>query len=114
MTSENPDTSPQSNVEKRSTDQRKPGIILILFTVLLILLNALISFTIAADRAEGMAYIQGYLFSRVLLFPLLAVGLFQLGKRFRNARSRTKIFFWTSVVVLLSLLGNLASLSQQG
>ena len=39
-----------------------------------------------------------------VIWPLLVVALFQLGKGFRNQKSRYKIFMWTGFVFLLILI----------
>ena len=103
----------QSNVEAKSGDQRQPGIILILLAATMLLLNGVLALGNGAVRAansgEGPAYVVG----SAVFYPLLIVGLFQLGKRFRNHRSRTKIFLWSSLVSLLVLLTSIASLASQ-
>jgi hypothetical protein len=40
----------------------------------------------------------------VILFPVIVVGLFQIGKRFRNARSRYRIFLFAALFSLFSSL----------
>ena len=40
----------------------------------------------------------------VILFPVIVVGLFQIGKRFRNTRSRYKIFLFAALFSLFSSL----------
>ena len=101
----------RSNVEAKSADQRQPGIILILLAATVLLLNGAVAFrngvASAAEEGEGMAYVAGFTAAQVLILPLLIVGLFHLGRRFRNQRSRTKIFIWSSVVnfVVLFLAG---------
>jgi hypothetical protein len=40
----------------------------------------------------------------VFLFPAVVVGLFQIGKRFRNARSRYRIFLFVALFSLFSTL----------
>ena len=39
-----------------------------------------------------------------IIWPLLVVALFQLGKGFRNQKSRYKIFMWTGFVLLLIII----------
>ncbi|WP_323813109.1 hypothetical protein [Cellvibrio sp. NN19] len=39
-----------------------------------------------------------------IIWPLLVVALFQIGKGFRNQKSRYKIFMWTGFVLLLILI----------
>jgi uncharacterized protein YacL len=40
----------------------------------------------------------------VILFPAIVVGLFQIGKRFRNPRSRYRIFLFTALFSLVCTL----------
>jgi hypothetical protein len=40
----------------------------------------------------------------VFLFPVIVVGLFQIGKRFRNSRSRYRIFLFAALFSLFSSL----------
>jgi hypothetical protein len=40
----------------------------------------------------------------VFLFPVIVVGLFQIGKRFRNPRSRYRIFLFAALFSLFSSL----------
>jgi len=98
----------QSDSEEKSADHRKPGYVLILFTATVMLLNGATAYGRGANIAEGLGRAS---FS--LLFPLLIVGLFQLGRRFRNPRSRTNIYLGTSVVLLILFFVSLASQGQQ-
>ena len=50
-----------------------------------------------------IAQVAGSLFG-VILFPAIVVGLFQIGKRFRNPRSRYRIFLFTALFSLFSSL----------
>ena len=50
-----------------------------------------------------IAQVVGSLFG-VILFPAIVVGLFQIGKRFRNPRSRYRIFLIAALFSLFSTL----------
>ena len=50
-----------------------------------------------------IAQVAGSLFG-VILFPAIVVGLFQIGKRFRNTRSRYRIFLIAALFSLFSTL----------
>ena len=39
-----------------------------------------------------------------IIWPLLVVALFQIGKGFRNEKSRYKIFMWTALVFFLIII----------
>jgi hypothetical protein len=95
--------TPQS-VDLHTNDQqiKKPGIILITLTVLFTVLafsgsflNQLLATGLVASGVGGG------------LAPLLlggtVVGIFQIGKRFRNSRSRYKIFLWCQIFFFISL-----------
>lgn len=95
-----------------STSEREPGIWRIL-GVLIALLNLVLA--ALAGLLEGMelAVVTGYVIGGALFWPCVVVALFNIGKRFRNSRSRWKIFFWTSCFSLLSIVGSLGrSLSE--
>lgn len=51
----------------------------------------------------------GAVIGRVVLFPLLIVGLMQIGPNFRNQASRMKVFFWSSLVVTLTLVARIVT-----
>ena len=92
--------------------QRKAGLILISLTVLLVMLNVFLSWTIGSVKMLPAPMLKGYTLSPVF-FALVIVGLFQIGKRFRNSRSRLKIFCWTSFIFALSGLGQIGKLMSQ-
>lgn len=62
---------------------------------------------LAADAPDSdSATLTGYIIGRVFAFPLVVMGLAAISPAYRNDKSMTKIFFWTSVVVLVSLMGS--------
>ena len=97
------------------TRSNNAGALWTTLAVAILALNATLSFLISSDGAAGadVSYSIGYITGQTLLLPLLVVGLFQIGKRFRNPRSQTKILFWTSLLVFVSLIGTLASQATQ-
>lgn len=60
--------------------------------------------------AENAAYRTGALLGATVIWPLIIIGLFSIGRKFRTTRSRVIIM---TVVWLLFCLGHLATLSQQ-
>lgn len=90
-----------------NTPKPKPGAFLLVGTTLLVVLNMWLGFaknmreTANVSEALGAATAQ-------FVIPVIVALLFSISHRFRNARSRTKIVFWTSVVVFLAALGSLA------
>ena len=83
----------------------KPGPVLLVGTTLVVLLNMWLAF---AKEMRATQNISGSLGSATaqLAIPVIVAVLFSTSKRFRNARSRTKIVLWTSLVVFLAALGN--------
>lgn len=94
---------------------RKPSLILMALSAILILINAFFVFLLLDVNIESSssAYYAGYIVGQLLgvvLLPVIVAGLFQMGKNFRNWASRIKIFFWTSIVILISKIGSLLSM----
>ncbi|MFT5200406.1 MAG: hypothetical protein ACI87O_003085 [Planctomycetota bacterium] len=89
----------------------KAGFWAYLRVVLVILINAFFAFGGAGRGLNGevdAAYIFGFVVSNTFVFPLAIVLIFQLGKKSRNRKSRLKIFFWTSLILILSSITQLA------
>ncbi len=85
----------------------KPSLLVRIMAVLLTVLTA----AILAPRylaQGGVSFMVGGMLG-VVLFAMLFVGIFQLGRRFRNPRSRWRIYAWSQ---LLGLLGQLSILAQ--
>lgn len=100
----------------------KPGIILIMLLVLFTLLTISITFLNSFLSMAAFSNIQPdgfipYLIGGAitpLLIGCIIVGLFQIGKRFRNSRSRCKIFLWCQVLFFLSGVSNFLKSIAQG
>jgi hypothetical protein len=85
--------------EEASSDTNKPGTLIIVFTVLLSLPLMATQF-FAQYALTGLP--GGIGGSIGALFPAFVIVLFfQIGKRFRNSKSRWKIYMWSQVVFLL-------------
>lgn len=67
-------------------------------------LNVFLAVSIALRQGEEAAAVLGYVIGAVLIPPMLVIALLGIVKRFRSARARTQIMFWTSLLVLLTLL----------
>jgi len=94
--------TPGSNVlEDADVEPLKPGLVLKSVLILFTLMAAVISF------AWQLA-VSGYLPAAIgggmgpMIWGFLVVGLFQIGNRFRNTRSRYKIFLWAQVFFFVS------------
>jgi len=86
---------------------RRPSILFVFGTVVLVLLNMFLHFVDALRASHNSAYAAGSaLFA--LTCPFIVASLFLVGERFRNSASFSKIALWTSVVILLTKLGQLA------
>ncbi|WP_193162456.1 hypothetical protein [Microbulbifer hainanensis] len=115
MSQDNIYSAPQAEVT-RNSEPKKRSKLLIAFSILLVVINGFLTVPLiripeALPQASAQGYVIGQL-SSVILIPFLIVGLFQIGKGFRNPASRVKVFFWASVVILLSKFGNLLTLLQ--
>jgi len=99
--------APQSgSADEAESTPQKPGITLKFLLVLFTLLATSIAFL---NNFMSMALLGGVQQSRTISYAIggaiapiiwgcIIVGLFQIGKRFRNSRSRCKIFMWCQVL----------------
>lgn len=106
----------KNTTEIAGTTPTKPGIALFLLTIIVVLINI----GLTSDAAEKTSDLQGligyekstaigaHVFSTVVFFPLIIIILFQIGKKFRNARSRLTIFLITNIVFTLPSIANYA------
>ena len=85
---------------KNAGINKKPSLWFIIVTLLLFCLNLFLSSII---EEWSISFILG----KVLFFPLIIIGILSISKESRNWNSRVKIFFFVSIVVLFSLIGNL-------
>lgn len=83
----------------------KPGTGLLVVTTLLVMLNMWLGFARTMRAGGNVSEALGAATSQLVL-PVIVTVLFSISQRFRNARSRTKIVLWTSVLILLAALGN--------
>lgn len=101
----NPYKSPESNSLTNELGAiEKPSILLYAATFIIVLLNILLS--VASAYFQGynfIAFVIGYV-SQAFLFPIIVVLILQVVKKFRNQKSRIKIFFWTSFALFVLLL----------
>jgi len=86
--------------EKNTTEHSKPNVIFAIITILIILLNTFLAFSITG---ASIAYIVG----KIYFFPLAFIGIFSLSKKYRNWKSRFNVLFYTSLIVLIGLLGSI-------
>ena len=79
-------------------------------SIVLVLLNTNLSWIEASKRAFPTSQMVGYILSVVLL-PIIVVGIFQIFKKFRNSRSRVKVFFWVSLFIFVSKVASFLKLT---
>lgn len=84
----------------------KPGPLLLIGTTVIVLLNMWLGFAKEIRATGNISQSLGAATAQFVI-PVIVAVLFSLTKRFRNARSRTKVVLWTSVVVFLATLGSL-------
>jgi membrane protease YdiL (CAAX protease family) len=87
-------------------EEKKPGVVFLVATSLLVALNAFLQFGEGRYKTHNDSYAIGSGMSAVIIPGAVAL-IFSIGKRFRNSRSRTRIVFWTSILIFFSTLGNL-------
>ena len=87
---------------------RSPGPWRVLGLILAIF-NILVGFLAGATEERDMGYLLGAAVGAGILWPGIVVLLFRIAKRFRNPRSSWKIFFWVSLLILVSLFGSIGS-----
>ena len=90
----------------------KPGIILLIICGLIFAVNLFLSVILAPITEGGASYAIGHIVGGTIIMPVFIVGLFQIGKKYRNNRSRVKMFTWLSVIVLISHLGNMMAITE--
>ena len=93
---------PQSNLDLGGESElnEQPGIVLSALTFLFTIPNMLAGYFQQYQESKNIIQALGGAFGAVIL-ALIIVGVFQLGQRFRNRRSRYKIFMWCQIVILL-------------
>ncbi len=96
-----------------STVKSKPGWGLTTVTVLLTLLGFLSVFFLVFIRTRSVAEGIGACLAAPIL-ACLVVGIFQIGKSYRNWKSRLKIYCWSLVILLaFGIPGELEKISQK-
>jgi hypothetical protein len=93
----------------KTEDNLKPSTALLVATTGLVVLNIALGFLRGLKQNGNISFAIGSGISAIL-WPVIITLLFSIGKAFRNPRSRTKVVFWTSLVVLFGTLVNLTGL----
>ncbi len=94
-------------MESESSNNPRPGSGLVAAAALALVVACLAGFATPDKNSGGIPYLLGTLSAPIILC-LIIVGLFSIGKQFRNSRSQTKIVLWTSLVMILSTCAKLA------
>ena len=85
------------------TQSIKAGLLVKVFCVILTLLTMLIGFSKESLRSgEPGVAVGGAL--AAIIWGLIIVGLFQIGKSYRNQRSRYKIYLWCQIIFFITQL----------
>lgn len=100
-----------ANFEREGTFNPEPSMVLRISAIVVPLMTFCIQnwFVITVSllgsgiHAVQIAQVIGSVIG-VILFPAVVVGLFQVGKRFRNSRSRYRIFLFAALFSLFSTL----------
>ena len=105
--------APKSDISKAEiTPPIQPGIVLKILLVLFTILSCGLSFINQFISAGVFEIALGGALAPILL-GFVVIGLFQIGKRFRNTRSRYKIFLWCQAMFIFSgisiLVGTLSN-----
>lgn len=102
-------SAPSSDVDNNALDNMKPpaSAALKLTTIFLTVIGALLSGLFQFIQMGSIPVAIGGAIGGALFWPFVLVGLFQIGKAFRNQRSRYKIFAWTQVVVIIAMTFNI-------
>lgn len=99
------------NLEREDTFNPKPSMVLRIGAIIVPLMTLCVQnwfvITVAllgsGIHPVQIAQVIGSLIG-VILFPAIVVGLFQIGKRFRNPRSRYRIFLFAALFSFFSTL----------
>jgi len=105
MSNENIYSTPEATLD--TEDKSKSSVLVLIMAVVFSVPIALIMFAKQSNVGGIAGGIGGVVGS--FIPALIVVLLFQIGKRFRNSRSRWKIFMWTQLV---ALLGQIISILQ--
>jgi hypothetical protein len=97
---------------KQQATNPRPGVLLIIGTVLAVILNAGGNFLAGLSATSNLSEMIGFIVGGVALFPLVVVGVASIWRSNRNPRRQTLVFFLTSLVCafarIASFLGAVA------
>lgn len=101
---ENVYSTPNSQLDTRNEQPPpKAGTLVKVSCAILTLLTMLIGFSKESLRtAEPGVAVGGAL--ATIIWGLIIVGLFQIGKSYRNQRSRYKIYLWCQIIFFITQL----------
>jgi|GEM_PF-6196921 len=110
-TSSTPPPLPSEIPPPASADKKRPGVLLIAATVLVGLIALALGIVVSGlgPRGADPAYRLGHVIGGMVVFPLVIIALFSIGRRFRNSRSQTIILL---VVWLLGSIGHLSNIAK--
>lgn len=96
--------TPNSQLDSGKENQSsKAGLLIKVFCVILTLLTMLIGFSKESLRTNELGVAVGGALATII-WGLIIVGLFQIGKSYRNQRSRYKIYLWCQIIFFITQL----------
>jgi len=98
----NPYKPPEDATAPECRSENRIALVLLWIAASLIIL---VNLSVSPARKNDLSLYLAYVVGHDIIFPMLVTALFQIKRKFRNSRSRIKIFIWAS---LLTLFLNLA------
>lgn len=102
------------DVKKGSNNLSIGFVVFLIVTIILVALSSLASFSLALVSSGDMATAIGSVIGHSHLFPLINIAIASFWKSMRNMRSRTKIYFFWSILTLLAALSQWAKYLTSG
>lgn len=99
--------TPQAQLSQKPDEPRRVGKVFLAITVTLALLASALAFVANFIQEPSIGYALGGVIA-VHVFPWITIGIFSIWKSKRNSVTRTKIYFWWSLIFLLSILSTVA------
>jgi|GEM_PF-2955706 hypothetical protein len=93
--------APSSNVDAVEIEKPRASLLLKSITIVLALIGALLCGSFYLLKSHSFASSVGGAIGGAWFWPLVIVGLFQIGRSYRNQRSRYKIFAWSELVIII-------------
>ncbi|MFC3282656.1 hypothetical protein [Litchfieldella rifensis] len=102
------------DVEKRKNKLSVGFVVFLIATIILVTLSSLASFSLAFVQSGNIATAIGSVIGHSHFFPLVTIAIASFWQSMRNMRSRTKIYFFWSILTLLAALSQWAKYLTSG